>query len=143
MPTPEEVRETYAQFVEAYNRHDVAAIGAFYADDAIRALPRSPEPAKGRAAVEETYAGLFAGFPDITIEFTTEVVEGDHSAVEWVFRGTHTGTLEGGPQPIPATGKTVEIRGACILRLNPDGKVAEDRQYYDLAGFMEQLGLMG
>ena len=143
MPTPEEIREKTAQFLEAFNRHDLEAIGSFYSDDAARVLPRLPEPAKGVEAVKGTYKTTFDAFPDVTMEFTTQVVEGDHDAIEWVMSGTHTGVLEGGPQPIPPTGKSLRLNGLSIVKVRTDGKVIEDQAYYDTATMMAQLGLLG
>ena len=143
MPTPQEIRQKNAQFVEAFNRHDLEAIGSMYSEDATRSLPRLPELAKGVEAVKGTYKTTFGGFPDVTIDFVTEVIEGDYNVIEWVMSGTHTGVLGGGPQPIPPTGKSLRVNGLCIIKVGPDGKITEDRQYYDMTSMMAQLGLLG
>ena len=143
MPTPQEIRQKNAQILEALNRHDLEAIGSLYSEDATRSLPRLPEPAKGVEAVKGTYKTTFGGFPDVTFEFSNQVVEGVYDVVEWVMSGTHTGVLEGGPQPIPPTGKSLRLNGLSITRVGPDGKVTEDRAYYDTVEMMAQLGLLG
>jgi len=143
MPTPQEIRQKNAQFLEALNFHDLEAIGSYYSEDATRSIPRLPEPAKGVEAVKGTYKTTFGGFPDVTFEFCNQVIEGDSNVVEWVMSGTHTGVLEGGPQPIPPTGKTLRLSGVAITKVGPDGKIIEERSYYDMATMMAQLGLLG
>jgi len=52
------------------------------------------------------------------------------------MRGTHQGEFQG----IPATGNKVEISGIIISRIE-NGKIVEEREDWDLLGFMQQLGL--
>jgi len=143
MLTPEEIRQRTAQFLEAFNRHDLEAIGSGLSDDVTRRLPRLPEPTKGVEAVKGIFKTTFDAFPDATVEFVTQVVEGDHCVVEYVLNGTHTGVLEGGPQPIPPTGKSLRLNGVMIVKVGSDGKIIEMREYYDMATMMAQLGLLG
>jgi ketosteroid isomerase-like protein len=45
MPPSENVTvETLAAICDAFNRHDLAAIMAFFADDAVLEMPRGPHP---------------------------------------------------------------------------------------------------
>jgi len=55
----------------------------------------------------------------------------------WNFSGVHTGVFFG----IPATGKTVSIDGVTLVRMS-NGKIAEERDFFDNLDFMAQLGLM-
>ena len=43
---------------------------------------------------------------------------------------------------IPATNRPMEVRFAAFLRVTDQGLIAEERRYFDLAGMMQQLGLM-
>ncbi len=142
MVTPQTIRENNQGFTDAFSRRDAVAVAAFYTEDATLSMPGLPEPAKGRAAIETQYAQLFNGFPDISMKFTTEVVEGDTGAVEWLMVGTQTGTLVGGPEPLPPTGKQVIIRGAAVFKVNSGGKLTEDAIYFDQLSLMAQLGLL-
>ena len=155
MVTPQTIRENNQGFTDAFSRRDAVAVAAFYTEDATLSMPGLPEPAKGRAAIETQYAQLFNGFrqgagdysgrrgvPDISMKFITEVVEGDTGAVEWLMAGTQTGTLVGGPEPLPPTGKQVIIRGAAVFKVNSGGKLTEDAIYFDQLSMMAQLGLL-
>ena len=88
------------------------------------------------------WAQLFSGFPDATVKFSSEVVEGDAVAVPWLMLGTHAGTLEGGPEPIAPTGKRVTITGASIYKVNAQGKLTKDTICYDRVSLMAQLALL-
>ena len=142
MVTPQAIRENNQGFLDAFNRRDAAAAAAFYTEDATLSMPGLPEPAKGRAAIAAQWTLLFNGFPDLTMKFTTEVVEGDSVAVEWLMVGTQTGTLVGGPEPLPPTGKQVVIRGAAVFKVNSEGKLTQDTLYFDQLSMMAQLGLL-
>jgi steroid delta-isomerase-like uncharacterized protein len=73
----------------------------------------------------------------VTFEVTSRFASGTQGGVEWVMRGTHRGDLPG----MPATGKQVEVRGASILEF-ADGKIRRCSDYWDMATFLKQLGLM-
>jgi uncharacterized protein (TIGR02246 family) len=55
-----QVREAYAAWDAAFNRGDAKTLAAFYTQDA-HLLPTTHDIIKGLTAVEEFFAGLFAG----------------------------------------------------------------------------------
>ncbi len=83
------------------------------------------------------YAQFLTGFSEV--QFTIKDVFGqDEKLVKhWNFKGKHTGSFFG----IPATGKTVSIDGATLVRMS-GGKIAEERDFFDNMDFMTQLGLL-
>ena len=60
---------TLEAIAEAFNRHDVDAILAYFAEDAVFESPKGPEPwgrrYVGRVEVREGFAARFAGIPDV------------------------------------------------------------------------------
>ena len=119
----------------AWNAHDADAVAAVFAADAVlREAGRSDE-VRGRQAIRERAVALLRGFSDFRLERLTLVVDGDAHADRWLMTGTHDGELFG----IPPTGRSVRIEGATFTRLGPDGLVAEDVHFTDLAGLMAQL----
>lgn len=76
-------------------------------------------------------------FPDLTITVDRQVAENDMVAVRWTARGTNTGAGNG----IPATGRSVQINGTTLFRLD-DGKIAEEWTCANSFGLMRQLGLL-
>ncbi len=83
------------------------------------------------------YANYLTGFSNITFTIVDVFGQGDKLVKHWNFKGTHTGMFFG----IPATGKNVNIDGVTLVRMQ-DGKIAEERDFFDNLDFMTQLGLM-
>jgi steroid delta-isomerase-like uncharacterized protein len=83
------------------------------------------------------YANFLTGFSKIQFTIKDVFGQGEKLVKHWNFKGTHTGDFFG----IPATGKTVNIDGTTIVRMS-NGKIAEERDFFDNLDFMTQLGLM-
>jgi steroid delta-isomerase-like uncharacterized protein len=138
-------RKTYANNAELVQRviASVAkgdldgAIGP-YADDAELWDPTGSY--KGKTQILAQFKVWHTAFPDAKAEVTNQVTEGDQIVTEVTFRGTHTGSLLGAMGTIPATGKRAELHVA-IVNLFRNGKIQRERDYFDLAGLMQQLGL--
>jgi hypothetical protein len=58
-------------------------------------------------------------------------------ALEWVVQGTHDRTSPA----LPATNLPFSIRGATIARV-ADGRITYNRDYWDMAGFLQQVGVL-
>ncbi|RWR15896.1 ester cyclase [Microbacterium enclense] len=81
-----EMREWFQEFLDALNRHDLAAIREFLASD----VRRAHLPAGADAWLEE-YADLLRGFPDWQWRRIQVIVEEDRLAVHLRGSGAHTG----------------------------------------------------
>jgi steroid delta-isomerase-like uncharacterized protein len=80
-------------------------------------------------------------FPDLHWEMR-EFIEGSDTVVaEGIFIGTNSGTMVGPRGPIPATGRRVELPFCDIWKVR-NGRIVENRIYYDQVTFLSQLGLM-
>jgi steroid delta-isomerase-like uncharacterized protein len=123
-----------------YNKHDWEGLGSLYASDAVHVDPLGRH--EGPGGIQAYFAGAAGTFPDMRMETSRLLQEGDTIVAEWTWRATHGGPL---PMPdgseIPATGKTAEVPGVSVFAVR-DGKVADQRDYYDMAALMSQLGLM-
>ncbi len=85
-------------------------------------------------AVAETYTRAFS---DLSIEIRHQYTCGDDVAVlELTARGTHDGPLE----DLSATGRRVEIVVCNVIEAR-DGKIYREREYFDSAALMSQLGV--
>lgn len=90
----------------------------------------------GRDAFEAYLRELRTGFPDwhVTVD---DVLAGDGMVMkEWTVTATHEGEYNG----IPPTHREMEGSGMAKILIR-DGKMQEDRLYYDLQEVFEQLGL--
>ena len=97
----------------------------------------SPKDAVGIDSARAYYGNFLTGFSKIQFTIKDIFGQGDKLVKYWNFKGTHTGSFFG----IPATGKTVSIDGTTLVRM-ANGKIAEERDFFDNLDFMTQLGLM-
>lgn len=125
-----------------FEEHDAEAVARLYAADAVYSDPALGQ-LQGTQAIKEAYEGFLAAFPDISSNVVNVIGSDNMLAGELKVRGTHTGPLElGTGNTVPATGRNFELDVCWIGRIDSDGLIAEDRTYYDLAGWMRQLGLL-
>jgi len=75
---------------------------------------------------------------DISFTCISAQESGDQFAFESEARGTNTGPVG----PLPATGKTFVLRTVSIGRRTQQGKVISHKDYWDVAGYLVQVGLM-
>lgn len=117
--------ETLERVLEAFNRHDLDAIMAFFAEDAVFESPRGAEPFgtryTGKAAVREGLAGRFSGIPDVRYSEDRHWVSGDRGCSEWLLTGTST------------TGEWIAVRG-CDLWEFRDGLIVRKDSYWKIVG---------
>lgn len=136
-------REIGEALVAAVERRDADALSELCADDAVVHHPLSPEPVQGKAAIRASEQVLFDAFSDIDVSVMRVVAERDDVALEVVVRATNSGPLDvGGEEPLPPTGRRIELPAVWFLRLDSDGKIAEERDYFDTGSFFRQLGLV-
>ena len=108
---------------KAFDEHDLDAIMAHFADDAVFEGPRGNEPWGtrwvGSDEVREGFAARFAGIPDVRYRQDQHFVDGDRGASEWTLSGTST------------DGKWIEVRG-CDLWTFRDGKVVKKDSFWKI-----------
>ena len=115
--------DTLEAIADAFNRHDVDAIMAFFAEDAVFEAPAGPDPSGrrlvGRDHVREGFAARFAGIPDVHYGDASHWVSGDRGVSEWTLTGTTT------------EGARLELRG-CDLWTFRNGQVVRKDSYWKI-----------
>jgi len=81
---------------------------------------------------------LVIAFPDAACAVDDIFGETDRIALRWTLVGTHRSSHFG----VPPTGKPITWRGATILRMDADGKMAESWTYSDDVSLLIQLGAL-
>ena len=137
-PQQNEALEVVAAMFDAFNRHDLDAMAALYADDAVIESPDFEAPRRGPAGVRETYTPYFEGSPDIQDDVTRMFASGGQVAVEFVSRGTMTHL--GPDDPEVMRGKAFALKIGAVLEVE-DGKIVRDVTYFDQLSLLQQLGL--
>jgi len=114
-----------------FSNLDVVAEGVYVYHDA------APEGVvHGRDALESFIREFHAAFPDFEIVVDDWIGRGDLAMKEWTMTGTHEGEFNG----IPPTGREIESKGMATV-VFADGRVQEDRLFYNPQIMAEQLGL--
>jgi steroid delta-isomerase-like uncharacterized protein len=122
---------------DAWNRHDVDAVVAAYAEGGTFSHPRAGENLTG-GAIRNFVKAVWVAYPDASLEIiSTGDTGGGLVATQWVMHATNTGTL---PDGTPATGRTVKLNGASFAQFEGD-KIRSERVYFDMHNLFEQLGL--
>lgn len=137
-PTQTAAMNVVSAMFDAFNRHDVEALAALYAEDAVIESPDFEEPRRGPAGIRETYTPYFEASPDIQDDVTRMFGSGDLVAVEFVSRGTMTNL--GPDDPEVMQDKAFAIHIVSVLEVR-DGKIVRDVTYFDQLGMLHQLGL--
>lgn len=96
-----------------------------------------PGQRQGREGLKEVIGMMRTAFPDLHWAVEETVVSGDKVVSRFTWTGTHRGTFLG----IPATGKSVSVKGVVIDRVL-DGKMTDSRILMDTFGLMQQLGVV-
>ena len=118
----------------AINQGNISILDEAYAPDVV--LHTVPET-KGAANAKAYYANYVTGFSDREFTVKETFAQGNKLTKYWVFKGKHTGDFFG----IPATGKTISVEG-CTIATIINGKITEERDFFDNLKFLRQLGLM-
>ncbi len=97
----------------------------------------------GHDAVGDFYAHHFIPKmpPDVEMVPISRTIGVDQLVDEFVFRFTHTVTMDWMLPGIPPTGKPVEVPMVAIIRFRGD-KIAHEHIYWDQASVLTQLGLI-
>jgi ketosteroid isomerase-like protein len=111
------------EVLDAFNRHDLDAIMAYFADDATLDMPRGTDPwgsrCVGKAAVREGLATRFAGIPDVHYSEDRHWVSGDRGVSEWLLTGTTT------------AGERIAVRGCDHWEFR-DGQIVRKDSYWKI-----------
>ncbi|MGY1642671.1 nuclear transport factor 2 family protein [Geodermatophilus sp. SYSU D00703] len=125
-------------YTAAWNAHDAGAVTEQMTDDVVYVDLGTGERFEGRAAVRAFVERLDREFSsNYRLEPGQFLVDGGSFAAEWQM----SGVKDRGGEQFPATDKPFEIRGVSVGRLR-DGKIAENRSYWNLAGYLVQVGLV-
>jgi len=140
--TSNDVLKLHNDVMDSWNRHDTKKFLTYVDENIVWLDVSSPQPLRGKSGAEQFFNAWKTAFPDLRINPKTPVISGDNIAVELEFSGTNSGTLKIGEQPeIHPTNKRVNNRGSYFGKVK-NGKFIEVHTYPDLAGMMQQLGIM-
>ena len=135
MGTPD--RAFFDTYLAAWNAHDAAAVARHMADDAIYEDVALVRVLHGPSEVASFVEEATRSSSDFRFEVVSLFASGADYANEWVMVGTNDREVRG----VPPTGRSFRVRGASIGKLDASGRIAENRDYYNLAELLTQLGI--
>ena len=113
-----DVRQISETYFAGWEARDPDAIAALHTEDTMFWSHYAGAPVRGRAAVRDTFAGLFETFEDFGFETYRVVLGDDHWVLDWAL----TARVDGTP-----------VRFDCIdlVMLSPEGLVARKDTFID------------
>lgn len=124
----------FAKWLEnAVNAHDVEALVARYADNAVMISPVFHD-IRGRDAIAASWREVFQRFPDWQVSTKEILVDGDRLA----FVGTCTATDRNGWFGLPPTGEPFTYQALILLTMCEE-KIVRDQRLYDQSGVLEHI----
>jgi hypothetical protein len=118
--------ETFAAFWAKPDLTDPAAASPI-AEDVVGYWPGEEEPVRGREAYVAALRKLLARVPDLTLSIAESAHDGENLFIRWVAHATG------------AEGRRIEHSGVDRIKV-VDGKVVENRIFFDRAQFERKLG---
>jgi steroid delta-isomerase-like uncharacterized protein len=96
-----------------------------------------PGQRQGREGLKEVIGMMRSAFPDMHWVVDETIAGGDKVVTRFTWTGTHQGTFLG----IPATGRSINVKGVVIDRLVA-GLMTDSRILMDNLNMMQQLGVI-
>jgi steroid delta-isomerase-like uncharacterized protein len=125
------------RYLDAWNAHDPAAVARHMADGAIYEDVALGRVLHGPSEIAKFVEEATRSSSNFRFEVVSLITTGSDYANEWVMLGTNDRALPG----VPATGRSFRIRGASVGKLDSSGLIVENRDYYNLAELLTQLGI--
>ncbi len=132
--------ETIAAYNDAWNAHDVEAIGSMHAADMVFENHTAGERAEGEQALRHI-AAIFESWPDIHFRTRRLYVRDDLVVQEWTASATHVKPLSRGEIVAEPSGRRIEWEGMDVIPFE-HGKVKRKDVYSDSVSILRQVGLL-
>lgn len=126
-------------FQEVWNEGRIETVYELFSPEAIAHGQESAEAElHGPQEFESFVKKIREAFSDIHLTVEDVFATSDKGVLRWAGVMTHTGDALG----IPASGRTIRLRGITMVRF-ADGKVIEGWDNWDQLGMMQQIGAFG
>jgi steroid delta-isomerase-like uncharacterized protein len=139
MATPEENAATVRELIQrTMNEGDIAYAEKVLSDDYVEQNPM-PGGTADKAGAIAMFQMMRQQTPDYRIEVEDVIASGNKVAVRSTMHGTDT---EGFMPGMPATNKPFSMGAIDVFTFDDNGMNTEHYGVYDIAGTMQQLGLV-
>jgi ketosteroid isomerase-like protein len=129
---------------DAWNAQDMDVFRQRHRDDVTVTWPGKPPTHGIKDHVQESL-DFFRAFPDQKLDnrpYRVFFATGDWTCSIARVRGTFAGPMKGPDgKDTPPTNKKFDVQFCTVARWGEDGRIIEENLFYDLVGFMQQIGL--
>jgi len=125
--TPEQIEAIVTDVFNKFAAFDAQGTAALYAPDGTIEDPVGTTPVQGTQAIIAYLETFPTILNEIRVQHFDVTVAGQEAAIKWRLRFKIK------------TGNVFFVDGVGIFKINPDGKVQSDREYFDYAYFLAQL----
>ena len=141
--SPQALTNVAKALIEAYNEKNWDRAKASITPDFVYDEVATGRKVTGIDATIDAWKGWAQAFPDSKGSYQGAHVAEDGTVVlELTWKGTHQGPLQTPKGAIPATGKSIEVRGCAVIQVAGE-KARSQRHYFDMATLLQQLGVTG
>ena len=127
-----DIRQVADVYFAAWAACDPDAIVALHAPDTQFWLHLGSEPAKGREAVRQAFADVFAQFPQFGFETYRTFFGADHWVLDWALTAVLPGDGDGG--------RPVRFDCVDVVTVDGDGLVQRKDTFVDMVQLNAALG---
>jgi steroid delta-isomerase-like uncharacterized protein len=124
------------QLFDAWNGHDPDRLVKLLDEKYMSESDTVPSPINGRDGARLFMSVYVKAFPDLHIDVTQILTDGDFVVTRWTAKGTHRGELMG----IPPTNRRAITNGCSVQQIR-SGKVVHEWLYWDTGHLLKQLGV--
>ena len=125
--TPEQIEALVTDVFNKFAAFDAQGTAALYAPDGTIEDPVGTTPVQGTQAIIAYLQTFPTILDEIRVQHFDVTVAGQEAAIKWRLRFK------------TKTGNVFFVDGIGIFKINEQGKVQSDREYFDLASFPSQL----
>jgi len=129
--------DLFGAWQRALNSHDGDSLAALMTDDGVYEVVATGSVFT-QATVPLSVTTMHGMSSDFLVSLVSTLQDGDRYGVEWEVNGTNDGPIA--YLGLPASGRRFKIRAAAI-GLSQGGKIKLHWEYWDVAGFLAQLGV--
>jgi steroid delta-isomerase-like uncharacterized protein len=123
------------RFYDAWNRHDAAAVAAFFTAGGVYADPLTPVDLSGNDLIDHVQS-VFDVIRDLRIDVIRTIADEDDAAVVWTIEGTWDGKLG----PVTASDTPAAFDGTDVFELE-NGRLRRVRRSLDQLAIADALRL--
>ena len=130
------MRKNFESFINnAWNKKDMDSLRSISITNYNREL-NGINVAENLNELEANMNIYFQGFPDLKVSILDTTIKNNQLFAQWTFEGTNTGVFG----ETAATGKHVVVSGFSELTFDNQGKISEEKIYYNELQLLQQLG---